>query len=289
MAFSVQKIRGSLLVAAAKGGVGKTATATSLAACWAERGIATLVVDTDPQASATRALGLDPAATGEGRGLVEAIAHGESLRVFDSPGRPNLGVVPAGMETRHGSTHLVTAADGPARFVGAFDELGDRWEVKVFDSPPTVLGSRLSEVVLCASETLVAPCSANVEDIEGLRGLGGVCEALDAGILVLGVAMTRVPAAATRRRADALRVVGELLDGFSAPFSTVVRDAPAAWNAAMTAGMLPHEFGRANRPARRGVPRNAAGLAQDIERFADEVWATFSEVRDLLHGEPEAA
>lgn len=289
MVFSVQKIPGSLLVAAAKGGVGKTATATSLAACWAERGIPTLLVDTDPQASATRALGLDPEATGEGRGLVEAIAHGESLRVFDSPGRPNLGVVPAGMETRHASTHLVTAPDGPARFSAAFEGLGDRWAVKVFDSPPTVLGSRLSEVVLCASETLVAPCSGNVEDIEGLRGLGAVCEALDAGIVVLGVAMTRVPTAATRRRADALAVVTELLDGFAAPFATVVRDAPAAWNASMSAAMLPHEFGRANRKARRGAPRNAAGLAADIEAFAAEVWETFSEVRDLLHDEPEAA
>ena len=41
-----------------KGGVGKTTTAVNVAACIAEAGYATILVDADPQANATVGLGL---------------------------------------------------------------------------------------------------------------------------------------------------------------------------------------------------------------------------------------
>ena len=41
-----------------KGGVGKTTTAVNVAACIAEAGYATILVDADPQANATLGLGL---------------------------------------------------------------------------------------------------------------------------------------------------------------------------------------------------------------------------------------
>ena len=46
-------------IANQKGGVGKTTTTVNLAACIAEAGRQTLVVDLDPQCNATVTLGLD--------------------------------------------------------------------------------------------------------------------------------------------------------------------------------------------------------------------------------------
>src|ERR1035437_3713518 len=66
----------SIALANQKGGVGKTTTAVSLAACLAERGKRTLLVDIDPQSNATSALGLEKLSGGS---IYQALLGGAQL------------------------------------------------------------------------------------------------------------------------------------------------------------------------------------------------------------------
>src|SRR5687767_15455020 len=84
-----------LAVANQKGGVGKTTTAINVAACLAEAGARTLVIDLDPQANATSGLG--ERANGSSSydlldgGSVQELAHSTRFANLDLvPSRPDL-------------------------------------------------------------------------------------------------------------------------------------------------------------------------------------------------------
>src|SRR5206468_10946968 len=81
-------------VANQKGGVGKTTTAVNLAACIAEAGYPTLLIDIDPQANATVGLGIDRT---QAPGLYEVLTGEAKARkaLVETPVR-GLQALPAG-------------------------------------------------------------------------------------------------------------------------------------------------------------------------------------------------
>ena len=95
-------------VANQKGGVGKTTTAVNVAACLAEAGASTLVVDLDPQANATSGLGERANGTStydllDGAPLDE-LAHETAV--------PNLYLVPSRPELAGAAVELARRDDG---------------------------------------------------------------------------------------------------------------------------------------------------------------------------------
>ena len=96
-----------------KGGVGKTTTAVNLAACLAEAGAATVVVDLDPQANATSGLGETPGPPSS-YDLLDGAPFPDVVRATRFAG---LFLVPSQPELAGAAVELSQRADGE-RYLG---------------------------------------------------------------------------------------------------------------------------------------------------------------------------
>src|SRR5438445_3285385 len=83
----------TIAIANQKGGVGKTTTSINLAACLAEAGQETLLIDFDPQANATSGLGLEKLPGGS---VYEVLLNEKPLAsLITASAVENLAVIPS--------------------------------------------------------------------------------------------------------------------------------------------------------------------------------------------------
>jgi len=140
-----------------KGGTAKTTTAINVAAAFAGRGQSTLLIDFDPQASATRLLGADPndLPVTSRDVLLSALERRPLPRDAVLQVRDQLQLLPADA-TLATLDHFVPAGGELLlrRLVKSLDAMG-RWDWIVIDSQPS-LGLPAMNVLLAASELLVA-------------------------------------------------------------------------------------------------------------------------------------
>jgi chromosome partitioning protein len=154
-------------VANQKGGVGKTTTAVNLAACVAEAGYESLLVDIDPQSNATLGLGIDKhikptvyeALLGE-LSLADAVVATEI---------PQLSMVPAGPDLAGATVELPRIAGSEDRLREALAPVRDDYAFTLLDCPPSL--GPLTVNALVAADRVIVPVQAEYFALEGLAGL----------------------------------------------------------------------------------------------------------------------
>jgi chromosome partitioning protein len=163
----------TVAVANQKGGVGKTTTVVNLAAALAEAGHRALIIDLDPQGSASKWLDIAPerphlADALKGTCLLEELVRPcvlDGLEVIPSPGR-----------TLAEAELSLPGAVPQKAFSQALEALPPRWEFVLVDCPPS-LGLLAVNALTACREVLIA-VEASVMPLSGLRELLATVEEL---------------------------------------------------------------------------------------------------------------
>lgn len=152
-----------------KGGVGKTTTAVSVAACMGAKGKKVLLVDVDPQGNATSGMGVNKRQVSRSTYDLLVMDETEIENVIQETEFQNVDILPSNMQLAGAEIELVDLENRTSRLKQAILPVKDRYDYIIIDCPPSL--GLITLNALTASDTILIPIQCEYFALEGLSQL----------------------------------------------------------------------------------------------------------------------
>jgi chromosome partitioning protein len=150
-----------------KGGVGKTTTAVNVAACIAEAGYETLLVDVDPQGNATVGIGADRQS---GPGLYDVLSGDATFHdAVRTTAIDRLSLLASTADLAGATMELPRLPGSETRLRVALAQVRDAYSYTLLDCTPSL--GPLTVNALVAADRVIVPVQTEYFALEGLAGL----------------------------------------------------------------------------------------------------------------------